>query len=326
MRSVIGVLRGGPSSEYDISLKSGAAVLEHLDKDKYEPRDLFISKGGEWHLHGAPVTPERALRGVDVAFNTIHGNYGEDGQLQHVLQAIGVAHTGPDALGAALAYDKQKTRELVQKHGVKVAHGAVVDSSKISDLEKTAFNIFRSMPHPLIVKPVIGGSSVGVTKVDNFNALTFALNRAFESSPKALVEEFIPGREASVGVIDHFRNEKSYALMPVEIVLPKSAPFFDFDTKYNDQAIERVPGSFSGQEKNELQRLARIVHESLALPHYSRSDFIVGKRGIYFLEVNPAPGVGFTKESIFPKALKAVGANLSHFLDHVITLAKRKHA
>ncbi|MDO8548362.1 MAG: ATP-grasp domain-containing protein [bacterium] len=325
MRSVIGVLRGGPSSEYDISLKSGATVLEHLDKEKYEPRDLFISKDGQWHLHGAPVTPERALRGIDVAFNMIHGQYGEDGELQRILEAIGVSHTGPGAAAAALAFDKQATKDLVVGHGIKVAHGAVIDSGKITDLQKTAFNIFRSMPHPLIVKPVVGGSSVGISKVDNFNALEFALNRAFAISPRALVEEFIAGKEATVGVIDNFRNEKCYALMPVEIIPPPSAQFFDYDTKYSGQTIERVPGNFSKEEKSELMRLARTVHEALALPHYSRSDFIVSKRGIYFLEVNPASGIGFTKESVFPKALHAVGATISQFLDHIIALTKRKH-
>jgi D-alanine-D-alanine ligase len=326
MRSVIGVLRGGPSSEYDISLKSGATVLEHLDKEKYEPRDLFIAKDGQWHLHGAPVNPERALRGVDVAFNMIHGEYGEDGQLHSILDAVGVPYTGPGAAGAALAFDKQATKDLVAKHGVRVAHGAIIDSSKITDLEKTAFNIFRSMPHPLIVKPVIGGSSVGMTKVTNFNALPWALNRAFEISPKALVEEFIAGKEATVGVIDNFRGEKTYALMPVEIIPPATSDFFDYDAKYSGETVERVPGNFSKEEKNELQRLARIVHEALALPHYSRSDFIVSKRGIYFLEVNPGPAIGFTKESLFPKALKAVGTNISHFLDHIISLARHSKA
>lgn len=310
MRSVIGVLRGGPSSEYDISLKSGANVLEHLDKEKYEPRDLFISKIGEWHLHGAPVTPERALRGVDVVFNVIHGQYGEDGQLQRILETLGVAYTGPNPMSAALTFDKQATKDAVALHGVKIVHGRVIDSQKITDLEKTAFNIFRSMPHPFIVKPVTGGSSVGVTKVENFQSLEAALTRAFKISPKVLVEEFIPGKEAGVGIIDDFRNEKAYALMPVE---------------YGSRTDARVPGNFSKDEKNELMRLARIVHQELSLPHYSRSDFIVGRRGIYFLEVNSAPGIGFTNESLFPKALHAVGASLPHFLDHVIYLARRRH-
>lgn len=326
MRTVVGVVRGGPSSEYDISLRSGANVLEHINKEKYEPRDLFVSKEGQWHLHGAPVTPERALRGVDVALNVIHGQYGEDGQVQRIFDMLGIAHVGPGAAGAALAFDKQATKDTAALHGVRVVHGAVVDSSKITDLAKTAFAIFRSMPHPLIVKPVTGGSSVGMSKVETYQELERALVRAFEVSSRALLEEFIRGKEASVGIIDQFRGERTYALMPIEIVPPPHSPFFDYDSKYHAETVERVPGNFSIGEKNELQRLARVVHEALALPHYSRSDFIVSKRGIYFLEVNPAPGIGFTKESLFPKALNAIGASVSHFLDHVIILARRSSA
>ncbi len=126
----------------------------------------------------------------------------------------------------ALAFNKHQTNEAVRKLGITVPHGSVIDSGKITDLHKTALNIFRAMPHTLIVKPTIGGSSVGITKVDNFDALEFALQRAFAVSPQALVEEYVPGREATVGVIDDFRGEKAYALMPVEIVPPLSSPFF----------------------------------------------------------------------------------------------------
>ncbi len=322
MRTVVGVLRGGPSNEYEVSLKSGANILTALNTDKYEPRDVFIDRAGNWHVHGAPQSPERALSGVDVAVNVVHGQYGEDGTLQRILDALNVPYTGADALASAIAFNKHKTKKLVESLGLQVAHGAVVDSGKITDLHKTALNIFRSMPHPLIIKPVVGGSSVGMTKVDNFDALEFALNRAFAVSPQALVEEFITGKEATVGVIDDFRNEKTYALMPIEIVPPPKSAFFDYDAKYSGQSIERVPGHFSAGEKQQLTDAAKAVHEGLGLRHYSRSDFIVAPRGIYFLEVNPAAGIGFTEESLFPKALQAVGARQMDFLDHVIQLAK----
>jgi D-alanine-D-alanine ligase len=325
MREVVGVLRGGPSSEYEVSLKSGANVLLALDTKKYEPRDIFIDRSGVWHLHGAPQTPERALAGVAVAINVIHGEYGEDGTLQRILDALQVPYTGSDALTSALAFNKHHTKESVKKLGVNVAHGTLIDSNKVTDLHKTALNIFRAMPHPLIVKPSIGGSSVGITKVDNFDALEFALDKAFAVSPHALVEEFIAGREATVGVIDHFRNEKTYALMPIEIIPPASSPFFDYDAKYSGKTIERVPGNFSTEEKHALMNAARAVHQGLDLRHYSRSDFIVSKRGIYFLEVNPAAAIGFTSESLFTKALQAVGARTADFLDHVVQLAKTPH-
>jgi D-alanine-D-alanine ligase len=302
---VVGVLRGGPSNEYEVSLKSGANVLGALDTGKYESRDIFIDKAGQWHLHGAPAKPEKALSGVDVAINVVHGEYGEDGTLQRILEALNVPYTGSDALTSALAFNKHRTNQAVGKLGIKVAHGSLIDSTKITDLHKTALNIFRSLPHPFFVKPVTGGSSVGMTKVDNFDALEFALNRAFAVAPQALVEEYISGKEASVGVIDTFRNEKVYALMPAEKIL------------------QRVPGHFSPDEKNALMETAKKVHSGLGLRHYSRSDFIVSPRGIYFLEVNPAAGIGMTSESLFPKALQAVGARPADFFDHIIQLAKK---
>ncbi len=325
MRTVVGVLRGGPSSEYEVSLKSGATVLEAFDKEKYEARDIFISRDGQWHVHGTPVLPERALRGVDVAFNVIHGEYGEDGQLQRILDAVGVPYTGSDAFASALAFNKQRTKDIVSKLGIQVAHGIVLDKENESgaDLEQTALSIFRSFPHPAIVKPAIGGSSVGASIVHNFHALEPALHKAFTISPKILIEEYINGKEATVGVIDNFRGEKTYALMPIEIIPPKKHGFFSYDAKYSGETIERVPGNFTPEEKEELMMQAKIVHEGMGLSHYSRSDFIVSKRGIYFLEVNNAAGVGMTKESLFPKAIEAVGSKLSDFLGHVVELARQ---
>ena len=326
MRTVVGVLRGGPSSEYEVSLKSGANVLAALDQNKYEPIDIFIDKAGQWHLYGTPVLPERALRGIDVAFNIVHGEYGEDGTLQRILEAFNVPYTGPSAGVASLAFNKHRTKEAASKLGIKTAHGVLIDSTKITDLHKTALNIFRAMPHPMIVKPVIGGSSVGMTKVEHFDALPFALERAFAVSPQALVEEFIAGKEASVGVISDFRGEKTYTLMPIEIIPPAHAPFFTTEVKYTGETVERVPGNFSKEEKTVLTGVARAIHSGLELDDYSRSDFIVSKRGVYLLEVNSAPAVAFTNESLFPKALKAVGASVPQFLDHVIGLARRPKA
>ena len=273
-------------------------------------------------MHGVAVTPERALRDVDVALNAMHGEFGEDGQVQRILEMLAVPYTGSNAAASALAFNKQLTRDAVAKLGVNIAHGAVLDSQKITDLDRTASNLFRSMPHPVMVKPVVGGSSVGSSVADSYHSLQTALERAFAIAPQVLVEEYIKGREATVGVIDNFRNEKTYALMPVEIVPPQTSPFFDYDAKYSGQSIERSPGNFSREEKNQLIAIARLVHQGMGLSHYSRSDFIVSRRGIYFLEVNTLPGL--TQESLLPKALKAVGAKLSDFLDHIINLARRR--
>lgn len=322
MRTVVAVLRGGPSSEYEVSLRSGASVLNALDKEKYDPRDIFIDRNGTWHMHGLEMLPERALRGVDVAFNAMHGHYGEDGEAQRLLEALAIPYTGSSAAASALAFNKQHTKQAIKKLGIKTPKALAVPPPQDGDFEKLAFTIFRGFPHPAIVKPVIGGSSVGTTIVDNFHTLAWALKRAHEVAPKALIEEFIRGKEATVGVIDHFRGETTYALMPVEIVPPASRPFFDYHAKYSGESIERVPGHFSHEEKGELAQMAKKVHEGLGLSHYSRSDFIVGKRGIFFLEVNTLPGL--TEESLLPKALHAVGSRLSEFLDHVINLARKR--
>lgn len=319
MRTVVGVVRGGPSHEYDVSLKTGAAVLSALNPQTYDARDLFVDKTGQWHLFGAPVVPERALREVDVVFNAAHGAWGEDGNLQALLEALGVPYTGSGSVASALSFDKQKTKNIVSKFGVKVARGVVIEPAK--DAEALALELFRTFPHPAIVKPVVGGSSVGTTKVENFHTLAWALSRAWAHAPAALVEEFIPGTEATVGVIENFRNEKFYALMPVEIVPPKKSPFFDFESKYSGETLERVPARLPFEVKRELGEAAKRVHHALGLSHYSRSDFIVSRRGIYFLEVNTLPGL--TNESLLPKALNAVGASLPQFLDHIINLAKK---
>ena len=326
MRTVVGVLRGGPSSEYEVSLKSGATILSSLDKETYDARDLFVDRAGQWHLHGAPVTPEKALRGVDVVYNIIHGEYGEDGELHRVLDAINIPYTGSNSSVSKLVFNKQQTKDAVAKLGIKVPRGVVVKypSRGAEDLEELALRIFRKLPHPAIVKPVIGGSSVGMTVAEDFHTLLTGLELAFAISPQILIEEYIRGREATVGVIDHFRNEKTYALMPVEIIPPREHKFFTYDAKSSSETIKRVPGHFTQGEKSELEGIAKAVHETLGLSHYSRSDFILSRRGIYFLEINNAAAVGMIEESLMSKAIRAVGSKLSEFVDHVVSLVRRR--
>ena len=318
MKTVVGVLRGGPSSEYEVSLKTGASVLKHLNAEKYSLRDIFVDRSGAWHHMGAPASPEAALRGVDVVFNAMHGEYGEDGQVQRTLDALGVPYTGSGAAASSLAFNKDKTKAAIKKLGIKTPRALVVERG--GDIEAMAYEIFRSFPHPAVVKPAASGSSVGVTIVNNFHALQGGLEKAFAVSDHALVEEFIKGKESTVGVIDGFRGEKTYILMPIEIVPPPQNGFYDYEAKYvSDDTGYRIPGNFTEKEKITLMDMAKTVHEGLDLKHYSRSDFIVSPRGIYFLEVNTLPGM--TSHSLIPKAVEAVGSKFSDFLDHVITLA-----
>lgn len=169
------------------------------------------------------------------------------------------------------------------------------------------------------MKPVSLGSSVGVRIAGGYAPVHQAVREAMALSSGVLVEEFIRGTEATAGIVERLRGEALYALPPVEIVPPEHAEFFSAAVKYDGSTAEIVPGRFAKQVTQELMRQARVMHEALGLRHYSRSDFIVSPRGIYFLETNTLPGL--TTESLFPKALAAVGVKFPDFLSHLVELS-----
>jgi D-alanine-D-alanine ligase len=316
----VAVLRGGPSSEYEVSLKTGETVLKNLPS-KYEGLDVFISKDGRWHVHGIEKKPADALKHVDVAFVALHGQFGEDGKVQRILEHLGIPFTGSESLPSAVAMNKHMTKNALGRFKDKIKMPAHRLFTREEVEEKGAHEIFRLIPHPSVVKPLSAGSSVGVTIVRTFFDLESALKSALEHSDTVIIEEFIEGREATCGVLDYFRDERHYALLPVEIIPHKDSTFFDYEAKYGGGSLEVCPGNFDEETKRLIQEAAQSVHRELGLRHYSRSDFIVHpKRGVYFLEVNTLPGL--TSESLLPKSVRAVGSSLSEFLDHVITLAR----
>lgn len=316
----VAVLRGGPSNEYDVSLKTGATVLKHLDREKYQPLDIFIDKNASWHVDGVVTNPLDLRHRVDVAWNALHGSYGEDGEVQRLLESIDLPYTGSGVVASAVAMHKAKAKEVFVRHGLSVAPGIEVELSVIDDADVR--EIFRSLPPPYIVKPVSSGSSVGMSTAHSISELHDALMRANEQSSNVLIESMVRGREATCGIIDGFRGEKYYALMPIEIVPPTDASFFDYSAKYSGTSQEICPGRFSREETTAIQEAARTAHEALGARHYSRSDFIVTPKGKpYILETNTLPGL--TEESLVPKALAAAGCSLREFLDHVIKQAVR---
>jgi len=341
----VGVVRGGVSSEYPVSLKTGGAVIKHLPAAKYRVHDVLITRDGKWHFDGVEKKPEQILKHVDVLFNALHGEFGEDGKIQAFLDTYKAAYTGSGALPSAIAMNKVLTKEHIAKHlakdkKVKTAVHAVIRKADIDKIAETAgsfaaavgqkaLHLFKTFPHPAVVKPATAGSSIGVSVAGTLKQLEKALHDAFVHSETVLVEEHIAGKEATCGVIDGFRGEKHYVLPPVEIrkgaaqgergVNPHA--FFDYEAKYGGGTEEVCPGNFTAAESAEIQRVAREVHHSLGLKHYSRSDFIVHpRRGVYFLEVNTLPGL--TEQSLFPKALHAVGSALPEFLEHLVALAR----
>lgn len=316
----VGVLRGGPSQEHAVSIKTGAHVLKNLPENCV-PVDIYIDKAGVWHVGGVAMPLSKVLRKVDVIFNATHGAFGEDGKLQKILDTFGMPYSGSGHLASILAMHKGHSKKFLKDHGIKSPYHKILNKDW-SD-KQTLHELWRTIPNPSVVKPVGLGSSLGVTLVKNFTELESALTKAFTVSDTILVEEYIAGREATCGVIDSFRGEEAYSLLPVELVLPVDAKFFDYDAKYAGKSKAIHPGRFSAIEKHEIQTMARRIHKALGLRHYSRSDFIVSPtRGVYFLEVNTLPAL--TADSPYVESLSEVGLTTSQFLDHVLKLAVSK--
>lgn len=323
----VGVLRGGPSSEYEVSLKTGAAILETLRNemsDRYDAVDVLIDKSGIWYVNGVPFEPRVAKRHFDIAVNALHGQYGEDGKIQHILESHDVPFTGSGSLSSAVGMNKILTKKALKDHNIKSPYWKEILSKNVErDPVAEANELFNTFLFPAIVKPTGAGSSVGVSKVSTQSEIVKALMDAAAHGDSIIVEEFIPGIESTCGVIEGFRGEHLYSLPAVEIRHKK--PFFDYESKYTPGMSEEiVPATFPLELRKKIEALAKEVHQTLRLRHYSRTDFIIHpRRGIYVLETNTLPGL--TNESILPKSLRSVGSSLAEFVDHIIKLAMGKH-
>lgn len=315
----VGVLRGGPSGEYEVSLKSGSSVLGNMP-EKYHPIDIFIDKKGNWHWQGMETEPAKILKHVDVVFNGLHGEYGEDGKVQKLLEHFRVPYTGSNSLGSALAMNKVISKNLFEKAGLKIPEHKVLKKEKSNYLN--TFEVFSFMPKPLVIKPVGSGSSLGVKIVKSLEEMTDAINEAFKFSPGVMVERHIKGREITCGVVEGFKTPL-HTLPPIEIRPAKDSPFFDYNAKYSGKSEEICPAEITPEETRAVQNVALMAHKALNLRHYSRTDMILTDEGeIFILEINTLPGL--TKESLLPKSLKASGTSLSEFVEHIITLALHK--
>lgn len=318
------MLRGGPSSEYDISLKTGASVLKNLPP-KYKGIDVLIDKLGVWHIDGIPIHPKDFHLKADVAFNAMHGEYGEDGTVQRILEMFSIPFTGSKSFASALGMNKALTKEIFKRNKIKTPVHKVLVRDEIKDLATEAQNLFKTFPQPSVVKPASAGSSVGVSIVSKMNEMLPSLEKAFKVGEKIIIEEYIKGKEATCGVLEHFRGKEIYSLLPVEIVPLEHQKFFDYESKYSAEsgAGEICPGNFTKKESEEIQRLAEEVHRAIGARHYSRTDFMVHpKRGIYALEINTLPGL--TSTSLLPKEIEAVGSSYEELLEHLIELAMKK--
>lgn len=321
----VGVLFGGPSSEHDVSLMSGLNVLRALEQKGYEAVPIFITTRGSW-LFGKDkelIHPHDALLKVSSVFNAMHGEFGEDGAVQQILEQHNIPYTGSEPMPSAVAMNKALAQQALEAHGLRLPKTMVVGPENLD----TRLILQFSAP-PWIIKPRSRGSSVGVSKVKTKEELPEALRGALVHDTYAIVQEYIPGREVTCAVLEDFEGKKYAALAPIEIVPPKEASFFDYQVKYNGKTQEICPAPFYGPMLAKIQEAAITAHKALGLRHYSRTDMIIKTPEytrkapeIYVLETNSQPGL--TSESLFPKAARHAGLEFPDLIEHLVRLSRR---
>ena len=330
---------GGPSSEHDISLMTGSNILKTLEaSDRWRAVPITITKAGHW-LYGNDrvwCNPGEAIARVDVICNALHGAFGEDGKVQQILEHYAVPYNGSRIFASAVAFNKVLAKKILRKNGFLVPRGVTArrygnetrynPESALSGetYEDVARRVLRLLAPPWVVKPVAAGSSVGVSLVKHFDDLPKALERACARDDsavgsQALVEEYKKGREITCGVLEQFGGERYFALPPIEICPPKSAPFFNYQVKYDGSTNEICPAEFFGAMLKKIRETAVAAHEALGCRDYSRTDMILVGTNLFVLEVNTLPGL--TKESLFPNAVAAAGLSFPNLLDHLLTNA-----
>ena len=315
------MLRGGTSAEYDVSMQTGIGVIKTLQDSPYVIKDVIITQTGQWLVDGFVRTPEQALCAIDVVFIALHGTYGEDGTVQRILERLHIPYTGSGSYASSIAINKVLTKDHIKQHtaDIKMAPHMHVKKDRTKSIAQLAHSIQQLFGPQYVIKPTDGGSSIG-TQIVSQSGLQGAIEKAFQLNDSIIIEQRIVGKEATVGILENFRDKQYYQLPEIEIVPPAHADFFSADVKYTGETEEICPGRFSRGEKNQLLEHALQVHKILGLRQYSRSDFIVAADGVYFLEVNTLPGL--TSQSLFPKSLTAVGSNYKELVLHLLLTAR----
>ncbi len=313
----IGIIMGGYSHEYEISLKSGTVVYNTL-KEHYNCYRILI-KENSWTLidendnlkeidkESFLVTDHQNLI-FDCIFNAIHGTPGEDGKMQNYFSNKNIPITGCNSYQSELTFDKIKCLNFLSSKGIKVAPS--ISISRINEVNLK--QIEAKVGFPCFIKASNSGSSFGVFKVYNEEEMKNCLDSAFEVDDKVLVESYIDGREFSIGVISF--NGKTKVLPITEIIT--SNDFFDYEAKYEGKAEEITPAKISTELESKLNLLSKDIYELLELRGFSRSEFIVNSSGIYYLETNTVPGL--TSESILPKQAKCANIDLKDLFINAI--------
>ena len=345
------VLFGGMSPEHEVSLRSAEAVLNNIDHKKYNVFPVGIAKDGDWILFGgkdysmlptgewekypknrrAAISPVRgqgllSFEGdcvvrewIDVVFPVLHGENGEDGAMQGLLKLAGIPYVGPHVAASAVAMDKTLTKLVVDHAGVPQAAWHLVHRSELSNHMNNILDVLeKKFQYPMFVKPAGTGSSVGVSKAADRDALDRALMNAAKYDEKILVEEFIHGREIEVAVMG---NDNPVASICGEI--DSGADFYDYEAKYvTDTSRAYIPARIPEDVQEVVREYAIKVYSAIGCQGLSRVDFFVTYEDnrVVFNEINTLPG--FTSISMYPKLFAASGIRYSQLIDLLLQLAQ----
>ena len=344
------ILFGGISPEHEVSLRSAESVLLNIDKSKYEILPVGITKEGKWILFGgedysllpdgswvnhpdnceAFLSPVRgqglvclkdggySSRKVDVVFPVLHGENGEDGAMQGLLQMAGIPFVGPHVAESAVSMDKTLTKLVADNASIPQAAWQLVNSRDLdSRMDAIIKKIENRFAYPVFVKPAGTGSSVGVSKAADREKLMEALRLAGKYDSKILVEEFIHGREVEVAVLG---NDNPVASICGEI--DSGAEFYDYDAKYvTDTSVAYIPARISEEVAENVRELAVKLYTAIGAKGLSRVDFFVTYEDerVVFNEINTLPG--FTSISMYPKLFCASGIAYPDLIDRLLELA-----
>lgn len=312
----VGILRGGVSPEYDISLKTGANVQRALHEAGLEAVDMLLDKEGVLHIKGIPADLDDVKTEVDTVWNALHGSFGEDGQVQALLDQYGIPYTGSTADVAQLAFDKKKAKDHARALGVDTPASIMVIPEGNESVSELTQRIYKSFAPPWVLKPLTGGgSSQTYFAMTPLELSQFVDDKVSHQEP-FIVEQYIYGREAAVGVIDDFRNQSEYVL-PVVEVGSASNGVLEHAVRSGEEPYARLHGGFTTTERDILSDLAKKLHAHFGAKDYSQVEFIVDKRGKpWFLELDTHPHL--TNNAPFLIALEAVGVSLQEFVKSVI--------
>lgn len=354
-RKTILIVFGGRSPEHDVSLISASSVIRNIDKEKYNILKLGITKKGAWLLTDADedeiksgkwvdnitnvpafLSPDTAANrlitlsrdniyctiDIDAVFPVLHGEHGEDGTIQGLFELAAIPYVGCGVRSSANCMDKATTKIILDNAGIKQAKSICITKMDFEKDAQTVINKAQQLsPYPLFVKPSGTGSSVGVFKVKDKDALQIALSQAFKYDSKVLVEEYIKGREVEVAVLG---NDNPQASVCGEIV--PANEFYDYDAKYvSDNSALHIPAKIDEQIASKVRSEAVKAFIATDCTGIARVDFFVTDCGDIMLnEINTLPG--FTHISMYPKLFEATGIPYKELIDRLILLAFERAA